>query len=91
MKYMIVQAGEREIPLLFAEEIFHLDIAKLFDNKVISAGFVSRERGGMLECYGGSESLEINSRPVDATLINVELEPFDWRKLFEENKARARA
>lgn len=96
MKYMIIEVGQddlrREYPLLFSEDLFHIDFAKLFSNKIISAGFVTAGKDGKLECWGRSDGLQIWSRPVqDAEIINLELNPYDWTKLIAPVKTRAAA
>lgn len=96
MKYMIIEVGQgdlrREYPLLFSENLFHMDFAKLFKNPVISAGFVTRGKSGKLECFGKSEGLAIWSRPkIDAEIINEELAPFKWQELFPAQEPKVAA
>jgi len=93
MKYMIIEVGESEYPLLFSEDLFHVDFANLFKNRIVSAGFVTGGKDGKLECYGMSDGLQIWSRPMrDSEIINLELTPYDWHKLlFEPKKLRSAA
>lgn len=74
MKYIIIQVGEQELPILFAECINHVDIASAFTNKVISAGFVDSGKKAVLRASGKSEGLKILSRPQDTEIINNNLE-----------------
>lgn len=81
MKYIVIKVGEYEVPIIFSELIFHMDIAKLISNTIISAGFVEQGTDGKLRCFGKSDGLSIWSRPVpDAQLINDDLVP--WQSVI---------
>ena len=78
MKYIIVQSGGCETPILFTELMDHCQVAGGL--KVVSAGFVSigtkRVDTGIggyeeLECtaYGKSVSLNLSSRPDEDTRL----------------------
>ncbi len=73
MKYIIVDNGMHETPVIFGEEMDHTQMASDafgFKKNVVSAGFVCFSTDG-LYCYGQSVSLKIESRPEkDAAIIN---------------------
>ena len=80
MKYIIVDNGMYETPVIFGEEMDHAQMASdlipmasdafEFKKKVVSAGFVCFSTDG-LYCYGQSVSLKLESRPKeDAAIIN---------------------
>jgi len=68
MKYIIIDVNGVEIPILFNETIYHYQIAKAFNYKVISAGHVNINATS-LNVFGKSHSLNIYSRPNDALII----------------------
>jgi len=73
MKYIIVDNGMYETPVIFNEATDHSQMAADtfgFKKNVISAGFVSFSKDG-LYCHGRSVSLDLDSRPEeDARIIN---------------------
>lgn len=82
MKYVIVKAGDQEYPVIFPDQMVHKDVAMhisamlhnhhnvaIKDLSVSSAGFVPSASLRAMVCDGKSESLEIGSRPDDATFI----------------------
>jgi len=73
MKYIIVDNGMYETPVIFGDEIDHGQMAIDtfgFGKNVVAAGFVCFSTDG-LYCYGQSVSLKLNSRPEkDAAIIN---------------------
>ena len=70
MKYIIVDNGMYDTPIIFNEATNHSVMAAAVPGKVVSAGFVVFRPTG-LECYGRSVSLNINSAgEVDSKLIN---------------------
>jgi len=71
-KYIIVERNEMDIPIVFSPFLQHADVARGLRN-LVSAGFCSKTSNGW-ECWGGSVSLQINSRPVDAMILNKTLE-----------------
>ena len=76
MKYIIVQKGDFEVPIIFSDLITHKDMAQ--DETVLGAGFVQisinyETRDFVVSCYGRSDSIGINSREEDADKILYEL------------------
>lgn len=69
MKYIIVDNGQWDAPVIFDEFTQHYAMAANIPGKVIAAGFVRFTPNG-LECYGNSVSLKISSREEDSALIN---------------------
>lgn len=69
MKYIIVDNGQWEAPVIFDEATQHYTMAQNVFGEVVAAGFVVFRPEG-LECYGESISLGIESRPEDSKLIN---------------------
>ena len=69
MKYIIVDNGQWDAPVIFDESTQHFTMAANTPGTVIAAGFVRFTTDG-LECYGQSISLGIKSRPEDTKLIN---------------------
>ena len=67
MKYVIIDWGGVECPLLFPCFWNHDDIARAVQGrgKPVSAGLVKRDDGGRLYVTGRSVSLGVNSRPVE--------------------------
>lgn len=89
MKYIILQAGEQELPILFSEHIQHIDMGSIFRNKVLSAGFVEADKStNKLRCYGFSEGLEIPSRPQDSEIVNENLIPWTIDEKFKALKKK---
>ena len=73
MKYIIIDNGMYETPVIFDEATDHSMMASDsfgFKKNVISAGFVNFSTDG-LYCHGRSVSLKLESRPEeDARIIN---------------------
>lgn len=70
MKYIVVDNGMYDTPIIFDEATDHSVMAAAVHGKVISAGFVVFRPTG-LECAGRSVSLKIESAgEVDSKLIN---------------------
>ncbi len=69
MKYIIVDNGQWDAPVIFDEGVQHFNMAQNVPGKVIAAGFIRWTPDG-LECYGDSVSLGIASRPEDTEIIN---------------------
>lgn len=66
-KYIIIN---RAFPVIFHSGFEHVDEAN--DRRVTSAGFIRRLPNGKFECYGKSESLDIESNPErDSKIINM--------------------
>jgi hypothetical protein len=69
VKYIIVQAPEGEVPLLFPRSFLHRYIAGLVrPMPVVSAGFVTVVDGNA-HCYGMSAGLKLRSRPEHDTAL----------------------
>lgn len=70
MKYIIVDNGQWDAPVIFDEFTQHFTVAANTPGEVISAGYVQFMPTG-LECYGESISLGIKARPeIDSKMIN---------------------
>ena len=70
MKYIIVDNGQWDAPVIFDESTQHFTMAANTPGTVIAAGFVRFTTDG-LECYGQSISLGIASRgEEDSKMIN---------------------
>jgi hypothetical protein len=70
LKYIVLQTGERECPVLFPREFSHRYMADLFaPTPVVAAGFVREAQDG-ISCGGESAGLRIGSRfGLDAAVI----------------------
>lgn len=79
-KYIVIKSHEQEFMFTFPELIMHSDMSKamqtLMDSppywpwphdksEIVSAGFVTPSG----QCYGRSESLNVNSRPAEDTKL----------------------
>jgi hypothetical protein len=73
-KYIIIEAGNLEMPILFSDLQSHAGVAASMTahaGTVVSAGFWSVNTEGRYTCYGESVSLKIKSRPdADSYLMN---------------------
>jgi hypothetical protein len=74
MKYIVLDNGERELPIIFPDEMNHIDIATAITNlgdykscRLVAGGFITM---GTSLCFGASQTLQISSRPEDQALIN---------------------
>ena len=74
MKYIVLDDGERELPIIFPDDMNHIDIATAITNldeykscRLVAGGFI---QVGPSLCSGSSKTLAINSRPEDQALIN---------------------
>lgn len=72
LKYIIVENGGLEMPIIFNETFNHSFIAEPH-RKVVSAGFVILTRDGQVSAYGKSTTLGIDSRETDSELIKREI------------------
>ena len=70
-KFVIFQTPEGEQAVIFpSETIFHDEMASHFSTyEVVSAGFVSIDQNGKIECSGKSTGLDIASRGEDDVII----------------------
>ena len=72
-KYVLSECGEL---IIFFGGIIHAEAAELLKRKTnkfpVSAGFVTT-LNGRLKCFGGSDSLNINSRKEDAAILSEKL------------------
>ena len=72
MKYIVLDQGGIEQPIVFSEAMTHKNVADGFFSPVVSAGFcyIYSERDSVeVSVWGRSESLNINGRREDANLI----------------------
>ena len=70
MKYIVVDNGMYDTPIIFDEATEHSTMLGNVAGTLVSAGFVSFSKEG-LQCFGKSVSLEKSSRPEeDSALIN---------------------
>lgn len=70
MKYLVVDDGMLERPIIFDAGTEHSRIAICLHGAIVSAGIVVHTPIGM-QCYGSSVMLQINSRgQKDSDLIN---------------------
>lgn len=66
MKYIVVEVGGTEEAVLFPQWWNHKEVAERLELRhIVSAGFISRDRSGRLNCAGESVGLWVNSRPVE--------------------------
>jgi hypothetical protein len=70
-KFVIFQTPDGEQAVIFpSETFFHDEMASHFSTyEVVSAGFVSINQDGKIECSGRSTSLDIESRGEDDEII----------------------
>ena len=69
MKYIIVDDGGIEMPIVFPVFWNHSKVAMGIRGIPLSAGFIKRDNTGRLYVSGGSVSLNLKSRPEDLDLI----------------------
>lgn len=71
MKYIIVDKGGIELPIVFEGTILqHNEVLPFwFKENVVSAGFCSLDNSGW-RCWGKSISLNKASRPIDEVILN---------------------
>ena len=75
MKYIIIDDGGLEVPVIFPPHWDHAQTAQKFPGRdVISAGFVKRDGSGYLYVTGKSVSLGLESRPDDLGIIIKQLD-----------------
>lgn len=67
-KYVVLQMGSIEVPIVFAELLKHADVAAQMGGVPISAGFCYIADDQFV-CYGESTSLNITSREKDSKLL----------------------
>lgn len=77
MKYIILGNDNFEYPIIFPDNLPHICVSESICNnpefskmklKPISAGFIDL---GSVKCSDKSETLELESRPQDTSLINT--------------------
>ncbi|WP_295588270.1 hypothetical protein [uncultured Lamprocystis sp.] len=74
MKYIVLQTGDGECPVLFTKEFSHRYMAGLFAPMPVVAAGVVREVQDGLSCGGGSGGLRTSSRyGLDTALIREAL------------------
>lgn len=76
MKYIMFALDDRRLPVIFPDDLNHIDVAEALTAKLnmsrmrpVSAGSV--DGLAVLAASGKSETLQMNSAPDDATVINV--------------------
>lgn len=69
MKYIMVDNGMYDAPVIFDKAIEHTEVAQWVVGAVISAGFIRYTKSGM-QCYGESIGLQIKSREEDSAIVN---------------------
>jgi len=67
-KYVIIQHGGEELPIVFAQLLLHKSVAGA--NKVKAAGFCELLTTGKWITCGASVSLSVNARQQDAEILN---------------------
>ena len=80
-KYIIVKSEYcTEAPIVFSSVFSHADVARVYGNNVVSAGFVAFIGGTnassehvTVEAYGGSTSLLIWARDEDSAILSNHL------------------
>lgn len=90
LKYIITDFGA----VLFNEAVTHSQVAKGF-KKVHSAGFVLLRSGIAIKVYGRSESLKLDSHPVEdkkviddilSTFSSIHYNMMDIEELYQSKK-----
>ncbi len=71
MKYIIIDNGMTEIPIIFSSALQHVVVASCLGSQIISAGFIQHRPDGFV-CHGKSVSLDVNSRPEDGEFMDRE-------------------
>jgi hypothetical protein len=69
-KYIIVDDGFLEHPILFSHCVYHNVMAKKVGDKVISAGFFDLDKNGKFICFGKSISLNVEARDIDSNILD---------------------
>lgn len=78
LKYIIINNGFGEKPIIFDVNLIHLYVAAPYINEgyvVVAAGFITQnKKTGYAECWGMSSSLNVYSRDEkDSDLIKIKL------------------
>jgi hypothetical protein len=69
LKYVIVNDGALELPIVFSDILIHAEVALRYRN-VVGAGFLT-VGDNEVNCYGESLSLGVKSRgEVDTKIVN---------------------
>ena len=61
LKYVIIDHGYAEIPIIFPEFLTHAEVATWYREKVVAGGFCYFD-SEEYSCYGESISLKVQSR-----------------------------
>lgn len=80
-KYIVIDTGLNDEMIIFSFTLNHNDVARNFDGKVISAGFIqfsSENDEVVASCYGESVSLGIKSKPETDNIIAAQLLGTRW-------------
>jgi hypothetical protein len=69
---------DKEILYIFPCDIVHRDFARKIAprSRWVGAGFVGKQENGVHFCYGRSESMGVDSRAEDTTLLHILLGEF---------------
>lgn len=76
-KYVVFKDGHRELPIIFPGSLQHFDVArelKQWLGEPISAGQVDCQPDMRPQAFGGSSTLNLESRPEDTNLVRQVLE-----------------
>ncbi len=78
-KYIVAQIGNDEVMIVFPSFETHNHMARFFNNKVVSAGFIdffiNASEEVEVKCTGKSVSLNLKSRPKDTQLAEQQILP----------------
>jgi hypothetical protein len=72
-KYIIVETDGMEFPLIFSSFLSHEDVVSALRHKIRAAGYCELDAAGKWVTGGQSVSLELNARPQDAEILNLEM------------------
>lgn len=67
LKYIVSESDEKKTITVFSPDFIHKDIASVLRLRPISAGFIN----SAYECYGRSESLDLDSKIGDTQLFQL--------------------
>jgi hypothetical protein len=70
-KYIIIEKGGMELPLVFSELLLHAEMAGKY--RLSAAGYCELAKDGRWHVGGQSSSLKLNSRPEDAAILAAHL------------------
>lgn len=75
MKYIMFKLGERSLPIIFPDDLNHIDVAEAITAKLTMSRMIPVSAGtvdglAVLGTSGKSTTLAMNSDPADARTIN---------------------